>query len=137
MNSYFKVQGFASKPYRQFVQHNLVFNKIPKINILIIALSERYLQRFSQTCELWRSKANWWLRFSLLSVILTDLLGNKTLLHGCKRSWFVICGFRSVLCVSLFQGSLLVIVIMIDGSEKRNCEGGLWTLEFACLWKAQ
>ena len=137
MNSYFKVQGFASKPYMQFVQHNLVFNKIPKINILIIALSERYLQRFSQTCELWRSKANWWLRFSLLSVILTDLLGNKTLLHGFKRSWFVICGFRSVLCVSLFQGSLLVIVIMIDGSEKRNCEGGLWTLEFACLWKAQ
>ena len=34
-------------------------------------------------------------------------------------------GFRSVLCVSVFQGSLLVIVIMIDGSEKRNCEGGL------------
>ena len=30
----------------------------------------------------------------------------------------------SVLCVSVFQGSLLVIVIMIDGSEKRNCEGG-------------
>ena len=36
---------------------------------------------------------------------------------------FVIDGFRSVLCVSVFQGSLLVIVIMIDGSEKRNCEG--------------
>ena len=33
-------------------------------------------------------------------------------------------GFRSVLCVSVFQGSLLVIVIMIDRSEKRNCEGG-------------
>ena len=32
--------------------------------------------------------------------------------------------FRSVLCVSVFQGSLLVIVIMIDGSEKRNCAGG-------------
>ena len=41
-----------------------------------------------------------------------------------QRSWFVICGFRSVLCVSLFQGSLLVIVIMIDGSDKHNCEGG-------------
>ena len=27
-------------------------------------------------------------------------------------------------CVSLFQGSLLVIVIMIDGSDKHNCEGG-------------
>ena len=24
----------------------------------------------------------------------------------------------------MFQGSLLVIIIMIDGSEKRNCEGG-------------
>ena len=40
-------------------------------------------------------------------------------------------------CVTVFQGSLLVIVIMIDGSEKRSCEGGLSTLEFACLWKAQ
>ena len=34
------------------------------------------------------------------------------------------CGFRSILCVSLFQGSLLVIVIMIDGSDKHTCEGG-------------
>ena len=24
----------------------------------------------------------------------------------------------------VFQGSLLVIIIMIDGSEKHNCEGG-------------
>ena len=39
----------------------------------------------------------------------------------------MIGGFRSVLCVSVFQGSLLVIVIMIDGSEKRNCEGGLFS----------
>ena len=45
----------------------------------------------------------------------------------------MICGFRSVLCVSLFQGSLLVIVIIIDGSDKHNCEGGFGTLEFACL----
>ena len=29
-------------------------------------------------------------------------------------------GFRSVLCLSVFQGSLLVIIIMIDGREKRN-----------------
>ena len=35
----------------------------------------------------------------------------------------MIGGFRSALCVSVFQGSLLVIVIMIDGSEKRSCEG--------------
>ena len=37
---------------------------------------------------------------------------------------FVIGGFRSVLCVSVFPGSLLVIITMIDGSEKRTCEGG-------------
>ena len=102
MNLYFKVQGFASK---QFVQHNLVFNKIPKINILTIALSERYLQRFSQTCELWRSKANWWLRFSLLSVILTDLLGNKTLLWRVQKvrvcDWWISIPFVC-LCVSGF-----------------------------------
>ena len=36
----------------------------------------------------------------------------------------MIGGFRSVLCVPVFQGSLLVIVIKIDGSEKRNCDGG-------------
>ena len=37
------------------------------------------------------AKAKRRLRFSLLSIILTDLLGNSTLLHGFKRSWFVIC----------------------------------------------
>ena len=36
----------------------------------------------------------------------------------------MIDGFGSVMCVSEFQGSLLVVVVMIDGSEKRNCEGG-------------
>ena len=35
----------------------------------------------------------------------------------------IIGGFRSVLCVPMFQGLLLVIVIMIEGSKKRNCEG--------------
>ena len=49
----------------------------------------------------------------------------------------MIGGFRSVLCVSVFQGSLLVIVIMIDGREKRNWEGGFRTLEIASLGKAQ
>ena len=46
------------------------------------------------------------------------LTGSKG--HGL---WFLIGGFRSVLWVSVFQGSLLVIVIMIDGREERNCEG--------------
>ena len=31
--------------------------------------------------------------------------------------WF---SFRSALCVSVVQGSLLVIVIMIDGSKKKT-----------------
>ena len=34
--------------------------------------------------------------------------------------WFVNGGFWSVVCVSVFQGCLLVIVIMIDGSERRR-----------------
>ena len=49
--------------------------------------------------------------------------------------WFVIGGFRSVLWVSVFQGSLLVIVMTINGNEKRNCEGGFWASEFACFEK--
>ena len=44
--------------------------------------------------------------------------------------------FRSVFCVSVFQGSFLVIVIMTDGSEKRNFEGGFRILEFACYVKS-
>jgi len=36
----------------------------------------------------------------------------------------VICDYIGGLCVFAFQGSLLVIVITIDDSEKRNCEGG-------------
>ena len=45
----------------------------------------------------------------------------------------MICGFRSVLCVSVFQGSLVVIVIMIDGSEKRNYNIAEWN---RALWLA-
>ena len=63
---------------------------------------------FSKTREL----ANRRLRVSLPSIILTDLLGN--------RMCFVIGGFRSFLCVSVFQCSLLVIVIKIESSEKRK-----------------
>ena len=44
------------------------------------SVKNKFLLRFSQTCEFLSSKANWWLRFSLPSIILTDHLGNKTLL---------------------------------------------------------
>ena len=46
---------------------------------------------------------------------------------------YVLGGFRSILCVCVFHGLLLVIVKMIDGSIKSNCEGNFQTLEFACL----
>ena len=32
--------------------------------------------------------------------------------------------FLCDVCVFAFQGWLLVIIIMIDGSKKHNCEGG-------------
>ena len=40
--------------------------------------------------------------------------------------------FDPFLGVFVFQGSLFVILIINDGSEKRNCEGGFGTSEFAC-----
>ena len=52
-----------------------------------------------------------------------------------KRSWFVIGGFPSVLCVSVFQGSLLVIVIMIDGSEKRIVKAAFELQSSRCFEK--
>ena len=83
-----------------------------------------------------------WLCFSLPSIILMDLLGKqKFTLMGSKGYglWFVICDwwFQSILCLSVSQGLLLAIVIMIDSGEKSNCEGGFWILEFACLWKVE
>ena len=123
-----KCKGFYSfklekNTVRKILKLN-TFHLVEKIVRFHVDCGPQLGSHFSQTCEFWSSEPNRRLRFSLLSIILTDLLGNKTLLHGFKRSWFVICGFRSVLCVSLFQGSLLVIVIMIDGSDKHNCEGG-------------
>ena len=76
--------------------------------------------RFSKTRECWSLKVNWRLRFSLLSIILADLLENRDLLQRVQEVMVVIGDWkisRSVLCVSVFQGSLLVVVIMIDGSE--------------------
>ena len=40
---------------------------------------------FLKTRELWSSKANWSLRFSLPSIILADLLGHRTLLKQVQK----------------------------------------------------
>ena len=50
------------------------------------------------------------------------LTGSKG--HG---FWFVIGGFLSVLCISVFQGSLLLIVIMI---RQRKTQFWRWLLNF-------
>ena len=41
-----------------------------------------------------------------------------------SRLSVVVGRFRSILFVSVFQGSLAVAIIMIDGSEKPNCQLG-------------
>ena len=72
-----------------------------------IFLYNLLLLRFSQTCEFWSSKANWSLRFSLPSIILTDLLGNKTLLERVQKvicDWWISIRFVSF-CVLRFVAS--------------------------------
>ena len=77
--------------------------------------------------------------FTAVNHLNGPLKETKIYFNGFKRSWFVICDwwFQSLLCLFVSQDLLLAIVIMIDSSEKSNCEGGFWTLEFACLWKVQ
>ena len=41
-----------------------------------------------------------------------------------SRLLVVIGRFQSILFISVVQGSLAVAIIMIDGSEKRNCQLG-------------
>ena len=58
--------------------------------------------------------------FSLPPIILADLLGNRTLLWRCSKGhglWFLIGGFRFILFLSVFQGSLLVIVIWLTAAK--------------------
>ena len=90
---------------------------------------------FSYTHEFWRSKANWHFRFTLLPIILADLLGNTRFLRWVEK--VMTCDFRSVLWGSVFQGSSLVIVMTINGSEKRNCEGGFWASQFSLFTNFQ
>ena len=106
-----------------------------------LILKSSVVLRFSQTCKFWSSKAAFTIAFfAAVNHLNGPLRKQNFTLTGSKGHglWFVIGWFWSILCVCVFQGSLLVIVIMIDGSEKRNyCEGAFWTLEFTCLWKAQ
>jgi len=92
------------------------------------------LLRFLKKREFWSSNANWHLRFSLGSIILEDLFGNRSLLQCIQK--VMVCDlwladFADPFCVFLcFKVPVHVIVIMIDGSEKRICEDSFWTSEF-------
>ena len=65
------------------------------------------LLRFSKTRKFWSSKANWHLYFSLPSIILADLLGNRNLLKRVQRvmvcdcKWWISMQFVCF-CVSRF-----------------------------------
>ena len=72
-------------------------------SILIVSLL-----RFSQTCEFWSSKAAFTIPFlTAVNHLNGPLRKQNFTLTGSKGHglWFVIGGFRSVLCVSVFQGS--------------------------------
>ena len=66
------------------------------------------LLRFSKTRELWNSKANWRLRFSLPSIILADLLENKTLLQRVQKVMYGICHWWISICFGCFCVSRFV-----------------------------
>ena len=65
----------------------------------------RALLRFSKALEFWSLKANWLLRFSLPSIILADLLGNRNLLQRVLKVMVCDWGISSrfvCCCVSRF-----------------------------------
>ena len=95
--------------------------------------------RYCAFQQFWSSKADWRLRFSLPSIILADLLGNRSSLQRVFKKvmvcdlWLVdFDPFCAFLCFKV--RCFCMIVMIIDGSEKRICEGGVWTSEFACFW---
>ena len=88
------------------------FNSCPSLSF--IATGDRkqsqclnkVLLHFSKTCKFWSSKANRHLHFSLPSIILADLLGNRTW----RDQKVMVCDWlfiRSAWCVN-FCGSRLI-----------------------------
>ena len=67
-----------------------IFHLVEKIVRFLVDCGPQIRIALFTNMRILTSEANRRLRFSLLSIILTDLLGNKSLLHGFKRSWFSI-----------------------------------------------
>ena len=78
--------------------------------------------------------------FAAINHLSGPLIGKRTLLQWVQKVmvcdlWLVdLNPFCLFLCFKVLR--VLVIVIMIDGSEKCNCEGGFWTLEFRMVVKS-
>ena len=82
-----------------------------------------HLLRFSRICEFWSSKANWRLRFSLPSIILTDLLGNKALLSPVQK----------VMVCDLWLADLDPFCVFLCFKVRdRNCD---WRQRKTQLWR--
>ena len=98
--------------------------RVQKVMVCDLWISIRFVcgrDPFNQTFRKFRSKTQW-----IGSVQPEKFRKNGppfevVLFSRSDRLEFWLNGSRPV---SLFQGSLLVIVIMIDGSDKHNCEGG-------------
>ena len=105
--------------------HHFIYNGVNKCTSHFIFVRFWFTALFTNMWIL-KFKSQLTIAFSVaVNHLIGPLRKQNFTLTGSKGHglWFVIGGFRSVLCVSVFQGSLLVIIIMIDGSEKRNCEG--------------
>ena len=82
--------------FGKIISLSLQIFKQRMVNFLVIDLRDYTLRllRFSKTRQLWSSKSNWPLRFSLPSIILADLLGNRTLLKRVQKD--MVCDLWSV-----------------------------------------
>ena len=96
---------------------DLIVNTTLQLNICKFVLHEKLITAlFTNMQTFWSSKPNRWLRFSLPSIILTDLLGNKR---------FVICDWWILIRFVCFCASRFVAC-------DRNCD---WRQRKTQLWR--
>ena len=92
------------------------------------------LLHFSKTCEFWSSKANWHLRFSLLSITLADLLGNRSLLQRAQK----VIDCKLWISIHFVCFSVPRFVACHHNYDRQQQKTHLWwTSECVCFWKAQ
>ena len=92
--------------------------------------------RFQKTRKFWSSKADWRLRFSLPSIILADLLGNRSFLFKKVMVCDLWLADFDPFCAFLYFKArcFSMIVMIIDDSEKRIFEGSVWRPKIPTLF---